>query len=264
MIRRTAELLLVGGKVWTRLGAPTTGEDTLAVAIADGRILDVGPLPALAATAGPQTRTVDVGGRRVVPGLVDSHIHAVRAGLTYLDELDWTDVRTLGDALDSVAAAAADRPDGTWITVQGGWHPAQLAENRMPTRAELDAAAPRHPVFVYPLYGHEDVAVLNGAALDALGWTGAVPDPEGAVLFRGPDGRPDGRLTGLGAYQHIARVAADPDPERAVASSRAFFRRLAALGLTGVVDAAASAWNRAATRPFAACGARASSRSGSG
>jgi predicted amidohydrolase YtcJ len=236
--RRTADVVLVGGKVWPGLGALTSGADQSGIAIADGRILDVGDRERLDHLIDEESTIVDVGGRRIVPGLVDSHLHAVRAGLSYLDELDWTDIRSLPAALASVRAAAHERVDDTWITVRGGWHPSQLAENRTPTRAELDQAAPDHPVFVHPLYGHDDVAVLNTRALAAMGWDEPVDDPDGCRLFRNPDGRPDGRLTGLAGYELIGRHAAVADPARERASTTAFFRRLAAFGLTGVIDAA--------------------------
>jgi predicted amidohydrolase YtcJ len=231
-----ADLILTGGRVWTGPGCPAGGGPT-AVAIAGGRVLAVGEDGELRGLAGPRTRVVDAGGRRIVPGLVDSHIHAIRAGLTYLDELDWTEVYSVADALTTVRAAAAARPAGTWITALGGFHPTQFTERRMPDRAELDAAAPGHPVFVHPLYGHDDFGVLSSAALAELGWTGACPDPDGGVLHRDVGGAPDGRLAGLAAYQKVYQVALRPSPGQAEASTRAFFARLAALGLTGVVDA---------------------------
>ena len=236
-LSRAADLLITGGRVWTGLGCPVGDDAPDAIAIRDGRIAEVGNQETLRALADEQTVTVDVGDRRVVPGLIDSHIHAVRAGLTYLDELDWTQVPSVTRALETVRAAAADRPDGSWIAALGGWHAGQFTENRLPEFAELDDAAPRHPVFIYPVYGHEDYGVLNSAALQALGWTGRCADPPGGMLHRRPDGSPDGRLSGVAAYQQVTQVALRPTASRAEASTRAFFARLAELGLTGVVDA---------------------------
>lgn len=230
-------MLLLGGRVWTGLGCPTGDDAPDAIAIRDGRIAEVGQQDNLRALADDQTLTVDVGGRRIVPGLIDSHIHAVRAGLTYLDELDWTQIPSVTRALATVRDAAGGRPDGTWITALGGWHAGQFTEDRLPDLAELDDAAPRHPVFIHPVYGHEDYGVLNTAALQALGWTGQCADPAGGVLHRTPRGTPDGRVSGVAAYQQVTRVALRPAPARAEASTRAFFAQLAALGLTGVVDA---------------------------
>jgi len=232
-----ADLVVRGAAIWTGIGSPEHGGAT-AIAVRDGVIAAIGSDAEVDAWVGPDTTLVDADGRRIIPGLIDSHIHAVRAGLSYLDELDWTEVYSLDDALDSIRLAAASRPAGQWITVMGGWHPTQFSDlKRMPTSGELDAAAPGHPVFVHPLYGHDDHAVLNAAGLAALGYDEQSPDPEAAVLGRRSDGSLDGTVRGLGFYQHMARVALTPTPERAMQSTRAFFQRLAALGLTGVVDA---------------------------
>jgi predicted amidohydrolase YtcJ len=236
-LSRAADLLITGGRVWTGLGCPVGDDAPDAIAIRDGRIAAVGHLDRLRALADEETLTVDVGGRRVVPGLIDSHMHAVRAGLTYLDELDWTQMPSVTRALATVRAAAADRPYGSWVTALGGWHAGQFTEDRLPDIAELDDAAPRHPVFIYPVYGHQDYGVLNTAALQALGWTGQCADPAGGMLHRRPDGSPDGRLSGVAAYQQVTQLALRPAPARAEESTRAFLARLAGLGLTGVVDA---------------------------
>jgi hypothetical protein len=233
-----ADILLVNGRVWTGRDCPVGAGAPSAVGVTGTKIAAVGTDTELSRMRAAHTHVVDLAGRRVIPGLIDSHIHAIRAGLTYLDELDWTEVYGLSAAVDSVRAAAAQRPPGTWITAPGGWHPAQFAdEQRLPTLAELDAAAPAHPVFVHAVYAHDDWAVLNTAALQALGWCGHCPNPEGGTLPRRPDGAPDGRLVGLDAYQHVVRLALRPTADRAVASTRAYFTRLAALGLTGVIDA---------------------------
>ncbi|MEV6259054.1 amidohydrolase [Nocardia sp. NPDC051911] len=210
------------------------GEPT-AIAMGNGRIVAVGD--DLEQYVGPDTRVVDVGGRRVIPGLVDSHLHAVRAGWSYLDELDLTETRSLAELLEAVADATAGRASGSWITALGGWHPSQLAEGRMPSRSELDEAAPHHPVFVHPVYGHDDHGVLNSVALEEMGWIGPCPDPEAGVLHRSADGSPDGRISGVSAYQAVVGRALRPPLERSEASTEAFFTRLAAVGLTGVVDA---------------------------
>ncbi len=233
---RPADLLITGGKVWTGAGCPVGDDGPTAVAVSGGRVAGVGPDDRLRALADDRTVVIDAGGRRVVPGLIDSHMHAVRAGLTYLDELDWTQVSSVTQALATVHDATG-RPPGSWITALGGWHAGQFTEDRLPALEELDGVAPLHPVFVHPVYGHEDHGVLNTVALQVLGWTGRCADPDGGVLHRRADGTPDGRLTGVGAYQFVSQVALRPTPARAEASTRRFLRRLAALGLTGVVDA---------------------------
>lgn len=232
-----ADLVIRGARIWTGLGCDEQAGPT-AIAISGGRICAVGGDAELEPWISARTTVVDAGGRRVVPGLIDSHIHAVRAGVSYLDEVDWTEVRSLEDALQTIRDAAAARPAGTWIPVLGGWHPTQFRdEPRMPTAGELAAAAPGHPVFVHPLYGHDDHAVLNAAGLAALGYDRDSADAEGGELGRTPDGELDGTVRGLGFYQLFARLVLRPEPERAIESTRAFFQRLGSLGLTGVVDA---------------------------
>jgi predicted amidohydrolase YtcJ len=211
------DLVLRNGNVWTGRRDEDDAGFT-AIRIRGNRIVAVGSDAEIASPGGPGAMTVDLGGRRVLPGLIDSHLHAIRAGLTYDDELDWTSTTTLGDALATIGAAARVRPPGTWITVGGGWHPSQLDAGRMPTRAELDDAAPEHPVFVYPLYAKDDRAVVNSAALNVLGWS-------------------DDQVTGISRYQEINAIALQPSRDREWASTRSFFARLASLGLTGVVDA---------------------------
>ncbi len=116
-----------------------------AVAIRDGRVAALGDDHALAPLVGPDTRVVDALGRRVVPGLNDSHLHVIRGGLNYVLELRWDGVRSLRQALAMLREQAGRTPKGQWIRVVGGWTAEQFAERRMPTVAELNAAAPTPP-----------------------------------------------------------------------------------------------------------------------
>ncbi|MFD9675920.1 amidohydrolase family protein, partial [Streptomyces sp. NPDC059981] len=145
-----ADLLVRNAKVFT--GDPARPE-ARAVAIRDGRVLALGADDhELAAFVGPATRVVDALGRRVVPGLNDSHLHVIRGGLNYVLELRWDGVRSLRRALAMLREQAGRTPKGQWIRVVGGWTAEQFAERRMPTVAELNAAAPDTPVFVLHLY----------------------------------------------------------------------------------------------------------------
>src|ERR1035437_912992 len=108
--------------------------------------------------AGPLTKIIDLDGRRVIPGLIDGHMHAVRAGASWDQELHWTDVTRLTVALDSIREAATFAPEGAWIRVIGGWHPSQFEERRSPTRQELDEIGGGYPVYVQSLY---EEAILN-------------------------------------------------------------------------------------------------------
>jgi hypothetical protein len=138
-----ADTILVGGKIITEDAKATVRE---AVAIADGKILAVGSGAEIRKLAGPRTRIVELGGRTVIPGLIDSHIHGIRAALSFATEVSWIDAGSLAEALDRIRAAAKTAKPGAWLIVAGGWTEEQFAEKRRPTQAELIAAAPDNPV----------------------------------------------------------------------------------------------------------------------
>jgi hypothetical protein len=169
----------------------------------------------------------------VVPGLIDSHIHAVRAGASWELSLHWEGVRSLSEGLRQIAERAAILKPGQWISVIGGWHSRQLAEKRMPTRAELDEVAPVNPVFIQELY---DRGVVNSAALAICGWDDSSADPPRGELVRDASGRLTGGLTGMGAFAVPLGLALAPTPEQAYSGTRAMFREFATHGLTGVAD----------------------------
>ena len=161
------DTILVNGKFVVYDGAPAQ-----ALAVRNGRLEAIGNSPDIRALAGPSTRVIDVGGRTVIPGLIDSHIHAIRAGLTYTTEVHWIGVRTLAEALARIRVAAKTAPKGSWLVVAGGWTDRQFSEDRRPTQAEIAAAAPDHLVYIQQLYSR---VLLDPGGADALGIAG---DPE--------------------------------------------------------------------------------------
>ncbi|MFH8561270.1 amidohydrolase [Streptomyces sp. NPDC017988] len=209
-----------------------------AAAIRDGVIAAVGDDRDMAAHIGPATKVVDALGRRVVPGLNDSHLHVIRGGLNYVLELRWDGVPTLRQGLAMLREQAARTPKGQWVRVVGGWSAEQFAERRLPTVAELNAAAPDTPVFVLHLY---QSAVLNRAALKAAGYTKDTPDPKGGQIVRGRDGAPTGMLlaapSALVLYSTLAKAPV-LDGEDKKTSTRHFLRELNRFGLTSAIDAA--------------------------
>src|SRR5262252_3876269 len=128
-----ADLIVHHAKVATLDAGSRQAE---ALAVRDGRIIAVGSNADAAAFAGPGTRQVDAGGRLVIPGLIDSHMHAVRAALSYSVEVNWIGADTIGEAMRRLREAATERP-GAWIVVAGGWTELQFAEKRRPTLAEV-------------------------------------------------------------------------------------------------------------------------------
>jgi predicted amidohydrolase YtcJ len=204
-----------------------------AVLVREGRIAAVGGLEELRGVAGAGARELDVGGRRVVAGLIDSHAHVLRAGLTWEREVHWSGVRSLEQGLALVRERARQLAPGEWIPVIGGWHPAQFAETRSPTRAELDHAAPENPCYVQVLY---DEAVLNAAALAACGFAADDADPPGGSVERDRHGTPTGVVRGSGAFRHCLRAMGPPGRDAQALSIRAMLGELAGLGLTGALD----------------------------
>jgi predicted amidohydrolase YtcJ len=224
------DLVLLGGKVVTVDAQSPVRE---ALAVRDGKIMSLGSTAEIRRLAGPKTRVVELGGRTVIPGLIDSHLHAVRAALSFSTEVNWIGARSLPEALGRISAAAARRPPGSWLIVAGGWNELQFAERRRPTQAELEAAAPNNPVYVQLGYGW---VVMTDDGFAKLGIRSEADLPAGGTLVR--DGE---RLTGAisgGQGAIIALFDRLPKPTFAeqVQGTREFFRELNRLGLTGVVD----------------------------
>ena len=140
---------------------------------------------------GPGTTVIDLQGRTAIPGLTDTHLHLIRGGLNYNMELRWDGVPSLADALRMLKEQARHTPPPQWVRVVGGWTEFQFAERRMPSLAEINAASPDTPVFVLHLY---DRALLNGAALRAVGYTRDSPEPPGGTIERDKQGEPTGIL----------------------------------------------------------------------
>ncbi|WP_410741215.1 amidohydrolase [Citrobacter koseri] len=208
-----------------------------AVAVKDGKFLAVGGDAEIMAFAGPVTKVVDLKGKRVLPGLIDNHTHVVRGGLNYNMELRWDGVRSLADAMDMLRRQVAITPAPQWVRVVGGFTEHQFVEKRLPTIEEINAIAPDTPVFLLHLY---DRALLNAAALRAVGYTKETPEPPGGEITRDAKGNPTGLLlarpnAGI-LYATLAKGPKLPFDYQ-VNSTRHFMRELNRLGVTGVIDA---------------------------
>jgi predicted amidohydrolase YtcJ len=182
-----ADMILLGGKIVTIDARNTVAQ---ALAIRDGRISAVGDNATIRALAGPTTQIVELDGRTVIPGLIDSHIHVLRDALSYSTTVDWSSVSDLAAGMALIKEATRKAEPGAFIAVIGNWHKDQLAERRAPTPKELDDAMPDHPVYVQHQF---DFAVLNRRAIEALKIT-----PETSVP---PAGKVDvdagGAVTGI-------------------------------------------------------------------
>jgi len=230
----SADLILLNGRFHT---IDKEQAHATAVAIKDGKFLAVGDSEAVMRHRGEATQVISLNGRTVVPGLNDSHIHLIRGGLNYNLELRWEGVPSLADALRMLKEQALRTPHPQWVRVVGGWTEFQFAERRMPTLDEINAAAPDTPVFILHLY---DRALLNRAALRAVGYTKDTPNPPGGEIQRDAAGNPTGMLiarpNAMILYATLAKGPTLP-LEQQVNSTRQFMRELNRLGLTSAIDA---------------------------
>jgi len=225
-----ADLLLTNGHIVTM---NATSDICEAIAIRGGRIVGVGTQAEVESFAGEVTRIVDLDGRTVIPGLIDSHMHMLWCA-TSAASPQLLDARSVADIQAVVREAAANLPEGEWIVTGAGWHESLLTEGRMPTRWELDEAVPNHPVFI-PRGGH--VAACNSRALEMAGIDRNTPDPAGGVVVRRES---DGEATGMlldSASMLVRRVLPPPPPvEEQVELLAKMMRQLNGLGLVAVTE----------------------------
>ena len=228
------DLILHHGLVTTLDRANPTAT---AIAVTGGKFTAVGDDAEMMKLAGPGTRVIDLKGKRVLPGLIDNHLHIIRGGLNFNMELRWDGVKSLADAMAMLKAQVAITPPPQWVRVVGGFTEHQFAEKRLPTLDEINTIAPDTPVFILHLY---DRALLNGAALRAVGYTKDTPEPPGGQILRDAAGNPNGLLlakpnAGI-LYSTLAKGPKLPFDYQ-VNSTRHFMRELNRLGVTGAIDA---------------------------
>ncbi|UAX41891.1 amidohydrolase [Pasteurella canis] len=234
MTTQIPDLIFYNGKITTLNRAQPVAQ---AVAIKDGKFLAVGSDAEVMPLATEKTRCIDLKGKGVLPGLFDNHTHIIRGGLNYNLELRWDGVRSLADAMAMLKAQVDITPAPQWVRVVGGFTEHQFVEKRLPTIQEINAIAPDTPVFILHLY---DRALLNGAALRAVGYTKDTPNPVGGEILRDSKGNPTGLLlakpNAMILYSTLAKGPKLPF-EYQLNSTRHFMRELNRLGVTGVIDA---------------------------
>jgi predicted amidohydrolase YtcJ len=227
---QTADTVLFNGKILTVDKDFSTQQ---ALAIGQGRIVATGTSAAMKKLAGGNAKLIDLGGRTVIPGLTDGHIHGIRAALTFGTEVNWIGVPSLKEALEKIRQAARDQKPGSWIVVAGGWTEEQFAEKRRPTPGEVAALAPDNPVYIQHLY---DWLLLTPKAMDALGIRDDQDVTPGGKLERDGD-KPTGVINANGnALGKLFDKLPKPSLEQQVDGSKKFFREMNSLGITGIVD----------------------------
>ena len=196
-----------------------------AVAIRGDRFVAVGTNQDITRLAGPTTRRIDLGGKAVIPGLIDAHAHLMRAAETWAIEVRLDGVESRKQALDMIRAKAASRGAGQWVYNLGGWSFDQFADNRTPlTRAELDQAAPNNPVY---LQFTRCCAFMNSKAVEAMDLAG-VNQP---WIEKDAAGKPTGRINDPGLAQ-IASKIPRPPKETLSTNALALLRDLNRVGVT--------------------------------
>jgi len=237
---QNADTILVNGKILTVDPQFSTRE---AIAIRDGKITAVGSSADIRKQAGLKTRVIDLQGRTVIPGFIDSHIHAIRAGQTFTTEVNWVGATSIAEAMSRIHEASLAKKPGSWLIVAGGWHAEQFKEKRRPTQADLVAAAPNNPVYVQQDYDWE---VMTPAGFKAMGINSEADLPRPGKFERDANGNPTGAIIDGGGFDvAIALFDKLPHPtfDEQVEGTKKFFSELNRLGLTGVGDPGGNSLN---------------------
>ncbi|MDP1836541.1 MAG: amidohydrolase [Chlamydiales bacterium] len=234
MTNSEPDMILFNGKITT---LDASQPEVSAIGIKDGLVSVIGSDDEVKKLSANDTITIDLKQRRVIPGLNDSHLHLIRGGLNYNMELRWDGVPSLAYALEMLKEQVRRTPPPQWVRVIGGWSEFQFVEKRMPTLEEINAIAPETPVFILHLY---DRALLNAAALRAVGYTKETPDPVGGRIERDKNGNPTGMLiaepNALILYSTLSKGPKLNQSDQ-INSTRHFMRELNRLGLTSCIDA---------------------------
>ena len=226
-LAKPADLVLRGGKIIT---VDSGWHIAQAVAVRGGRFVAIGDDATVARYVGPNTQVIELAGKTVVPGLIDSHLHQLFAALNG-PAVQLLGAKTIADVQAALAERVARTEAGKWVMASSGWHESILAEGRMPTRHELDAVSPNNPVFI-PRGGH--VITVNSKALELAGITRDTPDPDGGVIVRDEKGEATGVLLETAAY--LVRKILPPPPANMAELLKTAMRDLNSYGIVGVVE----------------------------
>lgn len=223
--RPEADLIITNANVWTVDGNHPTAN---AIAVIGDRIVAVGSAPDIDAWRGSKTRIIDAGGRLVLPGFNDAHVHFIEGGLQ-LDSVDLRDAATPEEFRARIERRAARYPD-EWVT-GGDWDEEKWNPPHLPTKELIDAVTPKTPVFVTRYDGHESLA--NSAALKLAGISKATPAPPGGEIVRDANGEPTGVLKDA-AQSLVDKVMPPLTHDRRMRAARRALGYAASLGVTSV------------------------------
>jgi predicted amidohydrolase YtcJ len=206
-----------------------------AMAVRDGKVAAIGTNQEMKRCGGAGTRTVDLGGKTVLPGLIDVHTHAMEwAKGVVRDQVDATypGVKSIASLMDEIERRAKKASPGTWI-IGAGWDDAKYTEHRYLTRADLDRVSGDHPVYLIHVSGH--LATANSAALKIAGMTRDTPDPSGGVIEHDASGE----LTGIvkdNAMELVAKFLPRETPDLAARAAKYVSESALSFGLTTIHD----------------------------
>jgi len=230
----SADLIIINGHVATQ---DKSRSFVSAIAIKNGFFVATGTDKEILDYKNDKTKVIDIGGRTVIPGLNDSHLHIIRAGLNYNMELRWDGIPSLDEALRRVREQIPRTPDPQWVRVVGGWSEFQFDEQRVPTVDELNKISAKTPIFILHLY---HCALLNNAALQDAGYSKDGPSFPASEIQRDNSGNPTGLLAAK-PNALILYSTLDKGPKLAyqdqVNSTRQFMYELNRFGVTSAIDA---------------------------
>lgn len=227
------DVILIDGRILT---VDKADNESTALAITGERISALGTIAEIQSLADSDTEIIDLDGRTVAPGLVDSHIHAIRAGVDTARQVNWYDAASVDQAIERLQEAADELSNDIWLYVVGAWNISQFSEPRLPTPEEIFQAAGDHPVYIQHM---REIAFMNDAAMAALGITSDGDVPPSGRIERNSDGTPTGRVYGDRATLEAISAQIPKRPltvEEEAASIKTFLNVLARYGMTGVGD----------------------------
>jgi hypothetical protein len=207
-----------------------------AVAVKDGRIVALGETEEVKTLSGPQTKTIDLAGRTVIPGIFDAHVHVMEMGI----KLDWIaldDCESIEEMVERVRERAEATPRGEWI-IGHGWNENDFAEDRLPTRHDIDEATTDHPVVLMRVFNKY---VVNTAALQAAGIDKHTPDPSGGEIIHDADGSPNGLLF-ANAKNLVMPFLPQPSEEAMKRAVKIGTDRLHSFGITSFLEPGLRPW----------------------